>query len=99
MVREQLARHVFSQRIEEFLLRFELFSPLFGLDREQRAHRFASHIEVSQIEILRAWNRADFCIGPTAAPLTPIQNPLQDAHILTKAGPQELAVRALTEPV
>ena len=64
MLRNQLTRHVFAERFEEFRLRFEFLFPLVGLDREKFAHGFARGVvELGEIEILRAWDETNlgFC--------------------------------------
>ena len=45
VLRNQLARQIFAERLEKFRLRFEFLLPLVGLDREKFAHRFSRDVE------------------------------------------------------
>src|SRR4029077_13110568 len=80
-------------------LRFELPSPFVGLDREQCAHCLASDIELGEVEILRARDRADLRFSAAAVPFAAIKNPFQHAHVFAKTGPQKFSVRTFAEPV
>ena len=61
---------------------------------------FRSHsFKAFQIEIFVFWNPPNGGLQRMSTLLAALDDPLEDAHVVTKAGPEELTLAALAEPV
>ncbi len=78
---------------------FHLLLPLLDVDREQCVHRFLRDIQVRHIDITIVRQEADRCLLRADPVVTAVDYPAQHSQILAEAGPQELAVLVLAEPV
>src|SRR5690606_726672 len=85
---------------EQLLLAEDLLLELFGLHALQGAE--VAHVEVLkplQVDVLGAGHPAEQRLVGICPAAAAIDDPLQHAHVLAEAGPQEATLAVLAEPV
>ena len=95
----EFLRQAVVELFEQFAMPEQFTLPLFAVDGHQLIERFLREIEAVPAEILVARHPADWTFDPGSAPAHSADHPLQDAHVLAVAGPDELSLFVLAEPV
>src|SRR5271156_6436870 len=88
-----------AELVEELAGRCDLSGPFVLFHGKVFADLVARGIEAAEIEILDARDAADWSFKSARAPIDPIEHPLERAHILAVAGPQEFSVVVFAKPV
>src|SRR2546430_836933 len=95
---EQLAleNHFFRDEWVDFhkqlILQQHLTPPFFGIDALQPLElRGRKSWQIAQVKILRPRHPAEWCFARAHTPVAPIDDPFEDAHILTESGPKKFA--------
>src|SRR5262249_48978591 len=95
----QLERDAIAELGEELAEGDGLLPPVRGSDREQLLHDLRRHRQLVGVEPAGRRQMADRGFDRRAPSLAALDHPLEHPQVLAEAGPQELAVRALPEPV
>src|SRR4030095_10065572 len=95
----QFFRNHAAERVEKLLVPCEFFLPFLVIDPEKLGHAYVIDVETIKIEIVRTGQPAHRRFDCPAILFAAIDDPLEHAHVLTEAGPEELSVRALAKPV
>src|SRR5687767_11339861 len=77
----------------------QLLAPFVDVHAKRRLDRGLSGGDIAHLEIRRARRQADRSLLRPSFALAALQDPLDHPHVLAVAGPEELAVRTLAEPV
>src|SRR5690349_15220978 len=77
----------------------DLRAPLVGVDAQGGLDVAGVGVEAGQVERAGSGHRADRAVDRFAGTFDAFHDPLQDARVLTEAGPEEPAVVAAPEPV
>src|SRR5690349_7840216 len=89
------ARQGATELLVELALRIDLRRPLRGIDRGRGAHALLRDVEPGELEVALARYPAERRLDGADRAVGAIEHPLQHAHVLAVAGPQEPAVVAL----
>jgi hypothetical protein len=73
--------------------------PASRLDRHQLVEGVGGVVQPVPVEVVVARHPADGALDRVAAAAHALDDPLEHAHVLAEARPQELAVLVLAEPV
>src|SRR5580698_3719966 len=84
---------------EQFLVLNDFAPPLTAIEGLQFVELLAREVETGPLDLVVIRHPADGCFLRGGAAVRAIDNPLQHAHILAEARPDELAVRVFAEPV
>ncbi len=88
---------------EELFVAHDLLFPLGAVDGlksvEGGFHLFAGNVEALPVHVVEVRGPADGGLFALCAAADAVDDPLEDAHVFAVAGPEELAVWALAEPV
>src|ERR1700733_5573336 len=85
---------------EQFLVRHHFFAPGSAVESLQSIELlFREGRQTLPLDVLIARHPANGSFAAESASMCPIDDPLQHAHVLAEARPQELAVGILPEPV
>ena len=86
---------------EEFILHDELAMPLHAVDLLDLSEALGSDVllDALHVEVLILRNPADGGLESVCAEAATLDDPLEHAHVVTEAGPHELAIGILAEPV
>src|SRR6185312_6258754 len=76
-----------------------LVSPLAAIDGLQFVKGFAREVESLPVDIVVVGRPADGSLLAQSAAMDAVDDPLEDAHVLAEAGPEELALAVFAEPV
>src|SRR5580765_8034921 len=82
--------------LAEILKRFE---PLVSVDVEGGLHAVRRDVQSVELEGARGRHVADWRLARVRHAVDPVDDPLEDAHVVAIAGPQELARAVTAEPV
>ncbi len=80
-------------------MRGQLFFPFLVVNAENLDDALVLHIEVGNIDIVRAGQPANGRFDRAAGFFTAIDDPFQHSHIVAEAGPQEFSILAFAEPI
>src|SRR6266540_1322768 len=95
----QRGRELVTQRLEVLADERHLGPPFVGIDADRRLDRLGGDVEPLDVEVVGAGDEADGGLLRAGGALAPPEHPLEHARVLTEAGPHELAVGVLAEPV
>src|SRR4051794_17503423 len=95
----QRARHRRANLLEEVAIALHLGLPLVEIDVRRFVDLVVRDVEPGEIEIACLRDPAEERLLAADAKACAIDDPLQDAHVLAEARPEELAVLTLAEPV
>lgn len=85
---------------EELTLAYKLGLPLVAMKGHGLVKFFLSEIwESRQIKVLKCGGPADLSLMAGGGAVAALHDPLEDTHVFSEAGPNELAVRVFTKPV
>src|SRR5262245_32589717 len=85
---------------EEFFLRDEFLLPVLGLDGLHAVKLSRAKAgQAGQIEVLRVRHPAELTFTRAHAAVATVDDPFEHAHVVTKAGPDEITLIVLAEPV
>lgn len=84
---------------EEFLVAHDLAAPGVAVDLLEDVEHFAGYAEALLVHFVIVRSPADGGFLALGAAAHTVGHPLQDAHVFGEAGPEELAVGVLAEPV
>src|SRR6266704_3087012 len=78
---------------------FELSLPGCGVNTGQRCKLGFGHRQALPIQILEPWHPPEIRFHSSCATANPLNDPLQNAHVVAKPWPQEFACLIAAEPV
>ncbi len=84
---------------EELLVAQQLITPGVTIESLQLLEALAREIEAVPLDVFVARHPADRRLAPHRPSIGPIDNPLQHPHVLTEAGPHEVSILVLAEPI
>ena len=80
-------------------MRLELLRPLGRIDAQRGLDRLGARVDAAKVQIGRARRVADRRLHRAGASSAAVDDPLQDAHVLAVARPEEASLVALAEPI
>src|SRR5579883_1664327 len=81
-------------------MREEFALPDGAINRHERAELLAGEVlQAAPVQVLVARHPANGTLDADRAPVRPLDDPLENAHVLAEAGPEEIALRVTPEPV
>src|SRR5260370_22440409 len=93
-------RKMLAELREEFVVRLELIAPRWTIDaRQLSVLRGRDLLEALPVQVFEARHGAERRIDAMPVSLATLEHPLQHAHVLAEARPDELALSVATEPV
>src|SRR5580704_15802350 len=97
---DHLGREMIVESEEEFFVAHHFFAPGGSIEGLQLVERFLwERFETLPIQIRVARHPADRRFAPSNTAVGTVDDPLQHAHVFAEAGPQEVAIPILAEPV
>src|SRR5665213_2319230 len=84
---------------EELFVSDHFFLPGFAIDSLQGIELLLWEVHTLPMDVLITRRPADRRFPAPSTSVGAVDDPLQNAHVLPEAGPQELAVLVLAEPV
>ncbi len=95
----ELCRHARAERIEIVADSGDFAAPVLRIDIEQRFERVIAELEPVTAKIALARHEADRRLFGLGGAVAAADDPFEHAQVVAVAGPEELAVGALAEPV
>ena len=95
----QRSRRMAAERIEITADSGDFVDPGLGIDVKQRVERVIVDVQTLEMKITPAWHETDRCLLRVRSALAATDDPFEHSQVVAEAGPEELAVGALAEPV
>ncbi|OPZ96483.1 MAG: hypothetical protein BWY71_01916 [Planctomycetes bacterium ADurb.Bin412] len=99
MLGPEFQRQAVPEFLEELRNIRHLHLPGFGIDFQQSFHIFFGQVQAGHVDIFQFRNKSDSRLAGVHLAAAPGQNPLQNAEVFPKTGPEVAIVLVLTEPV
>src|SRR5271156_5143298 len=84
---------------KELLMPHHLLLPLCAINRLQNIEGSARKGQTLPVDVLKVWRPSDRRLLTQRPPTNPIDDPLENTHVLAISRPQKLPIRPLPEPV
>src|SRR6185369_7686666 len=98
-LKNHFLRQIPRQPQEKFFLPNQLRLDVLEIQQLQLLEALAGYVEAVEIDVLGARHPADDGFFRVGSSVRTLDDPFEDAHVFAEAGPHELAVVVLAEPI